>query len=117
MEQLVRQGKETLGRRSLGRDLSRGYSRSPGQTGRYGIGGAVLAAKSGYPVVPVAHNAGEVAATARIHQTARDDLGSRGSAIRIPRGNTEMIKEEAKDWIERNARELELKVSSGVSIG
>ncbi len=31
----------------------------PGKTRRYGIGGAVLAEKSGYPVVPVAHNAGE----------------------------------------------------------
>lgn len=31
----------------------------PGETRRYGIGGAVLAEKSGYPVVPVAHNAGE----------------------------------------------------------
>ncbi len=30
-----------------------------GTKGRYRIGGAILAAKSGYPVVPVAHNAGE----------------------------------------------------------
>ncbi len=31
----------------------------PGETKRFGIGGALLAEKSGYPVVPVAHNAGE----------------------------------------------------------
>jgi 1-acyl-sn-glycerol-3-phosphate acyltransferase len=31
----------------------------PGQRGRYRIGGAVLAEHSGYPIVPVAHNAGE----------------------------------------------------------
>lgn len=31
----------------------------PGQHGRYAIGGAMLAERSGYPVVPVAHNAGE----------------------------------------------------------
>ncbi len=30
----------------------------PGQTRRFGVGGALLAAHSGYPVVPVAHNAG-----------------------------------------------------------
>ena len=30
-----------------------------GQKGRYRIGGAVLAEQSGYPIVPVAHNAGE----------------------------------------------------------
>lgn len=33
---------------------------APGTTKRWGIGGAVLAARSGYPVVPVAHNAGEL---------------------------------------------------------
>jgi len=32
---------------------------APGHRRRYGIGGGVLAAHSGYPVVPVAHNAGE----------------------------------------------------------
>ena len=31
----------------------------PGEHKRFGIGGAVLAEKSGFPVVPVAHNAGE----------------------------------------------------------
>jgi 1-acyl-sn-glycerol-3-phosphate acyltransferase len=33
---------------------------APGQHKRWGIGGALLAEKSGYPVVPVAHNAGEL---------------------------------------------------------
>ena len=32
---------------------------APGERKRYGIGGALLANQSGYPVVPVAHNAGE----------------------------------------------------------
>lgn len=32
---------------------------APGVKGRYASGGAMLAEKSGYPVVPVAHNAGE----------------------------------------------------------
>ncbi len=30
----------------------------PGETRKFGVGGALLAAHSGYPVVPVAHNAG-----------------------------------------------------------
>jgi 1-acyl-sn-glycerol-3-phosphate acyltransferase len=33
---------------------------APGEKGRYGIGGAWLAAETGAPIVPVAHNAGEV---------------------------------------------------------
>lgn len=31
---------------------------APGTRGRYGIGGAMLAERTGYPVVPIAHNAG-----------------------------------------------------------
>lgn len=30
----------------------------PGQRGRYRLGGAVLAARSGYPIIPIAHNSG-----------------------------------------------------------
>src|SRR3569833_2900547 len=36
-----------------------GTRTAPGKKGRYAPGGAMLAARSGYPVVPVAHNAGE----------------------------------------------------------
>jgi len=30
----------------------------PGERGKYNIGGAMLAERSGYPIVPIAHNAG-----------------------------------------------------------
>ena len=36
-----------------------GTRTTPGKTHKYKIGGALLAAESGYPVVPIAHNAGE----------------------------------------------------------
>ncbi len=36
-----------------------GTRTAPGTRGKYNIGGPMLAEKSGYPVVPVAHNAGE----------------------------------------------------------
>ena len=35
-----------------------GTRTAPGSRGRYGIGGALLAEHSGYPVIPIAHNAG-----------------------------------------------------------
>ncbi len=35
-----------------------GTRTAPGEQKRYGIGGAMLAEKSGYPIVPIAHNAG-----------------------------------------------------------
>ncbi|MEW8014648.1 MAG: lysophospholipid acyltransferase family protein [Candidatus Sedimenticola endophacoides] len=31
---------------------------APGERKKYGVGGALLAAQSGYPVIPIAHNAG-----------------------------------------------------------
>lgn len=57
--QLLRKGKRLL---DSGRWLvifPEGTRVSAGQHKRYKIGGALLAASSGYPVVPVAHNAGE----------------------------------------------------------
>ena len=33
---------------------------APGQRGRYGIGGALLATRTGTPILPMAHNAGEL---------------------------------------------------------
>ena len=36
-----------------------GTRTAPGKTKKYKIGGALLAAKSGYPIIPIAHNAGE----------------------------------------------------------
>ena len=36
-----------------------GTRTAPGKTHKYKIGGALLAEKSGYPVIPIAHNAGE----------------------------------------------------------
>lgn len=43
---------------AAGRDLSGGTRVAPGTRKKYGIGGAMLAEKSGAPVIPIAHNAG-----------------------------------------------------------
>ncbi|MGE0277989.1 MAG: lysophospholipid acyltransferase family protein [Nitrospiraceae bacterium] len=106
VEQLVRQGTERLADGRWVVIFPEGTRVAPGQTGRYGIGGAVLAAASGYPVVPVAHNAGEF--------WPRRGFIKRPGTITVvvgpmidPRGkDAETINEEAKEWIERNTREL-----------
>lgn len=59
IEQLVEQGRSRL---QQGRWLvifPEGTRVAPGHGGRYRIGGAVLAKRTGYPIVPVAHNAGD----------------------------------------------------------
>jgi len=60
MEQVLRLGKEKLDEGRWPILFPEGTRVPPGQTGRYLPGGARLAAHAGVPVIPVAHNAGEV---------------------------------------------------------
>ena len=59
IKQVVRQGIERLKAGIWVVIFPEGTRVRPGQRVRYKLGGAILAAKSGYPVVPVAHNSGE----------------------------------------------------------
>lgn len=59
LQQIVEQGTQRL---NLGRWIlifPEGTRMEPGTRGRYAMGGAILASRSSFPVVPVAHNAGE----------------------------------------------------------
>lgn len=58
LDQLIKQGKRRL---EEGRWLviyPEGTRMSPGHPGKFQIGGAMIAAKTGAPILPVAHNAG-----------------------------------------------------------
>lgn len=56
--QVVREGIERLEEGRLVIVFPEGTRTAPGQRKKYGLGGAVLAEKSGVPVTPIAHNAG-----------------------------------------------------------
>lgn len=58
LEQVVEQGTQRLQTGRWVVIFPEGTRIPPHQHGRFGLGGAVLAAASGYPVVPIAHNAG-----------------------------------------------------------
>jgi 1-acyl-sn-glycerol-3-phosphate acyltransferase len=60
LKQIVRQGREKLGQGFWVLVFPEGTRVAPGEQGKYGIGGGWLAAETGTPIVPVAHNAGEV---------------------------------------------------------
>ncbi len=60
LKQIVKQGRDKLAQGLWVLVFPEGTRVSPGEKGRYGIGGSWLAAETGAPVVPVAHNAGEV---------------------------------------------------------
>jgi 1-acyl-sn-glycerol-3-phosphate acyltransferase len=77
-----------------------------GQRGRYRIGGAVLAEQSGYPIIPVAHNAGEY--------WPRRSFIKRPGVIQVrigapidPAGKTaQQLLVEASTWIEDRMAEI-----------
>jgi len=58
LHQLLEQGRERLARRYCIVIFPEGTRIAPGSRGKYQVGGAWLAVKTGTPVVPVAHNAG-----------------------------------------------------------
>lgn len=57
--QIIKQGTERLQSGRWVVIFPEGTRTAPGEKGKYMVGGALLAEKSGYPVIPVAHNAGE----------------------------------------------------------
>ncbi len=59
MRQIVEQGKQRLAEGNWIVIFPEGTRVKVGEKKRYGVGGAMLAAQSGYPVVPVAVNSGE----------------------------------------------------------
>ena len=59
MQHIIEQGKQRLAQGLWVVVFPEGTRVALGQQQRYGIGGALLAAQSGYPVVPVAHNSGQ----------------------------------------------------------
>lgn len=79
---------------------------APGAKKRYKIGGAYLAAKSGAPVVPVAHNAGEFWRRKAFIKRPGLVTVSIGPAI-DPAGLTpEEINQRAEAWIEDEMRRI-----------
>ena len=106
MGELVRQGKERLGNGRWVVIFPEGTRVPPGQTGRYGIGGAVLASASGYPVVPVAHNAGEFWPRRGFIKRPGVITVAVGPPIESRGKDPDVIKEEAKIWIEGQCREM-----------
>lgn len=59
LKQIITQGRTKLDEGNWVVIYPEGTRIAPGQESEFSMGGALLAAKTGYPVIPVAHNAGE----------------------------------------------------------
>jgi len=79
---------------------------APGETGRYGIGGAWLATHMKMPVLPVAHNAGEVWPKNSFLKYPGTLTVSIGPVISSQGKKADALNEEVKAWIESEMKQL-----------
>ena len=106
VNQLVTKGKQRLDEGNWVVIFPEGTRIPAGKKGRYRIGGAVLAEQSGYPIIPVAHNAGEY--------WPRRSLIKKPGVIQVRIGppihgdgkTAPQILDEAADWIEDRMAEI-----------
>jgi 1-acyl-sn-glycerol-3-phosphate acyltransferase len=78
----------------------------PGEVGRYGIGGAWLATHTNTPVLPVAHNAGEVWPKHSFIKYPGTITLSIGPVISSQGKKADALNEEVKAWIESEMKQL-----------
>lgn len=108
MEQIVTQGRERLESGLWVAVFPEGTRVPPGQRKKWGAGGAMLAAASGYPVVPVAHDAG--------YYWPRRGFLKRPGTIRMTIGrpiasagrSAAEINSEAETWVNEQMRLLDM---------
>lgn len=100
VKQVIRQGQEHLQQGQWVVIFPEGTRTAPGTRKRYGMGGAVLAAQSGYPVLPVALNAGEYWARKSFIKYPGTIQVVFGSLIESKNRSPQEIIAQVEDWIE-----------------
>jgi len=106
LAQVVEQGIDRLGHGFWVTIFPEGTRVAPGSRKRYKAGGAVLAAKSGAPVVPVAHNAGEFWARNAFLKRPGEVVVSIGPAIDTQGLAPDEINRRAEAWVEGEMHRL-----------
>jgi len=107
MKQLLKQGKERLAQGFYVVIFPEGTRVPYGQRGKYKIGGAMLAASSGVPVVPVAHNAGRLWGRAAFSKHPGLVTMSIGKPIDSKGLKADEINVQVEAWIENEIQQLD----------
>ena len=106
MKQLLKQGKERLDNGFCVVVFPEGTRMRYGQRGKYKIGGAMLAASSGAPVAPVAHNAGKLWGRNAFMKYPGTIVMSIGKPIAAAGLKADEINRQVEDWIEAEVERL-----------
>jgi 1-acyl-sn-glycerol-3-phosphate acyltransferase len=83
-----------------------GTRTAPGKTHKYKIGGYLLAEKSGYPVIPIAHNAGEYWPRHSFIKWPGTIKVVIGPAIESKGRSANEINEDVYNWIENTMKDI-----------
>ena len=107
LKQVIEKGTERLKKGLWVVIFPEGTRTPPGQSGKYNPGGAMLAVRSGYPVVPVAHNAGSY--WPRSGWPIRPGVITMviGPVIETEGLKPAQVNEQASTWIEERMKEIE----------
>jgi 1-acyl-sn-glycerol-3-phosphate acyltransferase len=113
IQQIIEQGRQRLESGRWVVVFPEGTRVAPGHQKRFGVGGAVLAAETGHPVVPVAHDAG--------HYWPRRGFLKKPGTVRVVIGppiesrgrSAEDINRLAEDWIRSTMARLEAEREGG----
>lgn len=106
VQQVIEQGKDRLAAGISVSIFPEGTRMPPGETKRYGISGAALAAEAGCKVIPVAHNAGDFWPKRDLRKhpgNIRFVIGPPIDATAQEPKETNLI---AQNWIESKMREI-----------
>lgn len=105
-EQVVRMGRQRLDEGRWPVLFPEGTRIAPGKAGRYKMGGALLAARTGAGVIPIAHNAGECWPRNAFVKRPGLITVSIGPVIESTGLDAEELNEKVRHWIEDEMRRL-----------
>jgi 1-acyl-sn-glycerol-3-phosphate acyltransferase len=106
VSQIIEQGQERLDSGLSIIIFPEGTRVAPGSRNRYGIGGALLAVKTGYPVLPVAHNAGVYWKRRGIIKYPGRIEVRIGPLIQSNGKSAQHINKEVEEWIENQQEQM-----------
>jgi len=107
-DQIVEQGAERLDEGLWVTIFPEGTRVAPCKRGRYGMGGALLATRSGAPILPIAHNAGDFWGRYSFRKKAGVVKVVIGPLIATRGRQAADVNREVEEWIETQMRSISI---------
>ncbi len=106
IRQIIEQGIQRLHEGAWVIIFPEGTRTAPGERRKYGVGGALLAEKSGYPVIPIAHNAGVFWRRRDVRKYPGTIQLVIGPPIQSEGRSADEINQQVEEWIETTMANL-----------